>query len=116
MGKPGLAITSRGYCECGILSILLGNGDGTFAELTHRSVGKGPEGSIPYEIVALDLNQDTHLDLAIANFGDVRSGGLALLMGSGDGRLPELPSTPDLGIPLVSPMRTSILTATRTSS
>ena len=85
-GDQDLAITSVGYCECGILSILLGNGDGTFAEPIHHSVGKGSfDGSVPYEVATLDLNEDAHLDLAIANFGDVRSGGLALLMGNGDG-------------------------------
>ena len=68
------------YCygySAGTVSILLGNGDGTFAPETEFDVGSQPE-----SIAVGDFNGDGILDLAVANFSD---GTITLLVGNGDG-------------------------------
>ena len=59
------------------MSVLLGNGDGTFQPQVTYAVG-----SDPIAIVAGDFNGDGHLDLAVAN--DVDST-VSVLLGNGDG-------------------------------
>ncbi len=59
------------------VSVLLGNGDGTFLPQ-----GNYPVGSDPDAIVAGDFNGDGHLDLAVANAAD---GTVSVLLGNGDG-------------------------------
>ena len=60
------------------ISILLGNGDGTFA-----AAGVNPAtGSIPVSIATGDFNGDGKLDLAVANYG---SDAVTILLGQGDG-------------------------------
>ena len=59
------------------VSILLGNGDGTFQPTTAYSTGSGP-----MAVAAGDFNADGKLDLAIANSG---SGDVTVLLGNGDG-------------------------------
>ena len=49
------------------VSVLLGNGDGTFQPQVTYAVG-----SVPDAIVAGDFNGDGRLDLAVANYGDRR--------------------------------------------
>src|SRR4029077_7931160 len=44
------------------VSILLCNGDGTFAPRTDRATGRGP-----IAVTASDLNADGHLDVAVSN-------------------------------------------------
>jgi hypothetical protein len=71
-GKPDLAVANA---ESGTLSILLGNGDGTFQAARNYSVGLG--------LVSLavgDFNGDGNLDLVAANRGR-----LTVLLGNGDG-------------------------------
>lgn len=59
------------------ISILLGNGNGTFAPQTLFTTGAGPR-----YVVAARLNADSHIDLAIANYwGD----SVTILLGQGDG-------------------------------
>lgn len=59
------------------ISVLLGNGDGTFAAQATL-----PVGTDPVWIATGDLNNDTHPDLAIANKG---SNTVSILLGNGDG-------------------------------
>jgi hypothetical protein len=59
------------------VSILLGNGDGTFKNQTTYGVGY-----YPYSMEAGDLNNDDKLDLVVANNLDVNVG---ILLGNGDG-------------------------------
>jgi len=63
-GKLDLAIANLGD---GTVTLLLGNGDGTFttAAGSPYAVGKGPIG-----IAAADFNRDGKLDLAVANLTD----------------------------------------------
>jgi len=64
-------------CGPGTVSILLGNGDGTFQPHLDYSVG-----SIPTSVVAADFNGDGKLDLGVANANDST---VSVLLGNGDG-------------------------------
>ena len=64
----------------GTVSILLGNGDGTFQPHTDY-----PAGDFPYTIVAGDFNGDGKMDLAVT---DLDSQMLNILLGAGDGTFP----------------------------
>jgi hypothetical protein len=85
-GKLDLAVTNEGDST---VTILLGNGDGTFTPATGSpvSVGGGP-----YALVAEDLNSDGKLDLVVANQNDST---LSILLGNGDGTF-----TPSAGSPI----------------
>jgi hypothetical protein len=84
-GKPDLAVVS-GCCPGGGVSVLLGRGDGTFEPSTYYAVGDQP-----YAIVAVDLNHDGNLDLAVANS---LSNYLSILLGNGDGTFRPGPQSP----------------------
>src|SRR5207249_9795951 len=63
----------------GMVSVLLGNGDGTFQPHTDFAVGVEP-----VSIVAADFNGDGRQDLAVANqLGP--GGSTSVLLGNGDG-------------------------------
>jgi len=66
----------------GRVSILLGNGDGTFRTAVDYAAGVGPIG-----VAVGDFNGDGISDLAVANYGDAngRGGNLSVLLGNGDG-------------------------------
>lgn len=64
-------------CSAGTVSILLGNGDGSFQPPLDYATGKNPSG-----LVAADFNGDGKLDLAIVNSQD---GTISVLLGQGDG-------------------------------
>jgi hypothetical protein len=64
-------------CPAGIVSVLLGNGDGTFRTPVDYATGGGPE-----QVIAADLNGDGKLDLATANLGAPT---VSVLLGNGDG-------------------------------
>ena len=63
--------------SAGSISVILGNGDGTFGQRTDYPVGQEP-----WFVAAGDWNQDGHVDLAVAN---LRSNTLSILSGVGDG-------------------------------
>ncbi|HLW88296.1 MAG TPA: VCBS repeat-containing protein [Terriglobales bacterium] len=72
---------SQAYCsEGGVVTILLGNGDGTLTTGGTFGVGFSPN-----SIVAADFNNDGVLDLAVANFGSNFEGSISLLIGVGNG-------------------------------
>lgn len=72
--KVDLAVANG---EDNSVSILLGNGDGTFQSAISYNTGEAPE-----EVVASDFNADEKADLAIANsFDDT----LSIFIGKGDG-------------------------------
>jgi uncharacterized protein (UPF0548 family) len=68
----------------GSISILLGNGDGTFQAAVNYAAGLGPQ-----FVVVGDFNGDGKLDLAVANNGRHPSndtkGSVSVLLGNGDG-------------------------------
>ncbi|MGQ0696428.1 MAG: FG-GAP repeat domain-containing protein [Nitrospiraceae bacterium] len=63
------------------LSILLGNGDGTFQDQVQLHVCREPRA-----LVMGDFNQDEHADVALACAGDDK---VALLLGHGNGKFEE---------------------------
>jgi hypothetical protein len=73
-GKPDLATANFGS---NTVSVLLGNGDGTFGARTDYGTG-----SSPHSVVIRDLNGDGTPDLATA---DLHSNTVSVLLGNGDG-------------------------------
>ena len=86
-GKPDLAILSYNGSTTSYITVLLGNGDGTFAApLTGQVYNQGSVGGdvILGTLAAADFNGDGKSDLAVV--GDyVSSGGVTILLGNGDG-------------------------------
>jgi VCBS repeat protein/ASPM-SPD-2-Hydin domain-containing protein/centrosomal CEP192-like protein len=64
-------------CQPGPVSVLLGNGDGTFAPHVDYPTGNGPT-----SVVTGDFNRDGILDLALADYS---SNAVSVLLGNGDG-------------------------------
>lgn len=79
-GKTDLAVANlgSGSSTAGSVSILLGNGDGTFATQVSYAAGFNPG-----FVVVADFNADGQADLAVAS--DVSTGSLCVLLGNGDG-------------------------------
>jgi len=79
-GKPDIAVANRGS---GSVSILLNNGDGTFAPAMNFDAGDSPS------VIAVgDFNADGKLDLAAfqpGNFDLSVAGSVNVLLGNGDG-------------------------------
>jgi FG-GAP-like repeat/FG-GAP repeat len=90
-GKSDLVVSnwcvSSGDCTSGSVSVLLGNGNGTF----QPAVTYGTGGQFSSPVVVADLNRDGKLDLVVAN-----EGSLGVLMGNGDGtfRIATVTATP----------------------
>jgi len=79
-GRVDLAVATYGnpaLTDDGGVSILLGNGDGTFQSAVNIAAGKNPAA-----IAVADLNGDSHLDVAVANIGRDT---ITVLLGNGDG-------------------------------
>ncbi|MGA8352297.1 MAG: VCBS repeat-containing protein, partial [Isosphaeraceae bacterium] len=77
------------------VSILLGNGDGTFQAPRTFAAGAGP-----IAVTADDFNGDGRLDIAVADQGDPKTGqgrGVSILLGNGDGTF-QAPVLYDAGI------------------
>jgi hypothetical protein len=89
-GKLDLAVTSVDTNGNNV-AILLGRGDGTFLPAQYYTVGVSP-----YSIVAVDLNHDGNLDLAVANS---LSKYLSILLGNGDGTFRSGPQSPAMPQP-----------------
>ena len=86
-GHPDLVVANwcQNYgCPNGGLSVLFGNGDGTFqAAFTYSSGGYQPN-----SVAIADVNGDGHQDLVVANhcqISDCDSGPVSVLLGNGDG-------------------------------
>jgi hypothetical protein len=95
-GKLDLAVLN--YND-GTLSILLGNGDGTFKAAPGSPIGVGA-GALA--VAVADFDRDGKLDLAVAPGGSGASANsVAILLGNGDGTFRPAPTSPvsvgDLG-------------------
>ena len=84
-GKLDLAITNAAD---NTVTILLGNGDGTFTQASGSPIAVG---TAPYAIVAADFRANGKLDLAVVNSG---SNNVTLLLGNGDGTFAQAPASP----------------------
>jgi hypothetical protein len=73
-GRRDLAVANSGS---NTVSILFGNGDGSFQAAVNYAVGTQPA-----SIVAADFNRDGQTDLAVANNG---SDNVSILVGVGNG-------------------------------
>jgi hypothetical protein len=71
------------------ISVLLGNGDGTF-----QPAVRYPAGSDPYTIVVGYFKGDDKLDVAVANIGYEGLSSISVLLGRGDGTFSEARSYP----------------------
>ena len=95
-GKPDLVATSNRplgtYEEMGMVSVLLGNGDGTFGSATDYVAG-----SRPGAVLVADLNGDAKPDIAEVNPGGDTIG---ILIGTGNGGFGTNPSYATGVVPL----------------
>ncbi len=73
-GIPDLLVANNGASS---VSVLLGNGDGSFQENQSLAVGTNP-----VTVAVGDFNGDNNLDLAVANYN---SATISMLLGRGDG-------------------------------
>jgi hypothetical protein len=81
-GKPDLVVANcpGGGCDAqvpGTISVLLGNGDGTFQEPVNYPSG----GMLPTSVQIADMNLDGKPDIVVTN----ESFGVSMLLGNGDG-------------------------------
>jgi hypothetical protein len=76
-GKMDLVVTNQSISTGYSVSILLGNGDGTFRSPVNYAVG-----TAPVAVAVSDFNKDGKLDLAVAN---AFSNTVSILLGNGDG-------------------------------
>ena len=80
-GKLDLAVANFGGGNSGNVSVLLGNGDGTFQPAVSYAVSSGPS-SGPIFVVVGDFNGDEKPDLVVA---DASADTVSMLLGNGDG-------------------------------
>jgi hypothetical protein len=84
-GKADLAVANWANLSQGTVTILLGNGDGTFTAAASPTVGIQP-----YGFAYGDFNNDGKADLVALNF----DGTLSLLLGNGNGTFIASPASP----------------------
>jgi len=84
-GKLDLAIANGNN---GTVTILLGNGDGTFTQATGSPITVG---NTPIALAVGDFLGNGKLDLAVANFGD---NNVTLLLGNGNGTFTQATGSP----------------------
>jgi hypothetical protein len=85
-GRLDLAVANR---QDNTVSVLLGNGDGSFAPQITYAVG-----SLPFAMLAGDFNGDGRIDLAALNRQD---NSVSVLLGNGDGTFQPQVVTYDVG-------------------
>jgi hypothetical protein len=89
-GTPDLVVANCGGCGSSFVGVLLGNGDGTFQPAVSY-----PAGIEPLSVVVADINGDGNPDVIVADAcfsGDCSNGGVAVLLGNGDGSFQPMAS------------------------
>jgi len=79
-GKPDLAVSSSNNNGLNPLTILLGNGDGTFT-----AAATPPQSNAAFSVAVGDFNGDGKEDLAVRNSISPNPETLTILLGNGDG-------------------------------
>jgi hypothetical protein len=78
-GKQDVVVTNQGSAN---VSVMLGNGDGTFTLKSTNCVGSILCRGVPTSVAVADFNGDGKLDLAVTNYQDTS---VSVLLGNGDG-------------------------------
>ncbi len=89
-GRPDLVVTDTGSSPSSYVTVLLNDGDGTFAP--GQTVSVGP---LPFAVTLADLTGDGKLDIITSSLA---SNDVTVLMGNGDGTFGapiDLPAGPD---------------------
>lgn len=109
-GIQDLTVANTGtgptYADSSV-SVLLGNGDGTFQPAQNFTTGKGPQA-----VAVGDFNGDGILDLATAN---LPGNNVSVLLGNGDGTFQPAATSPCGAVLLHWPLEISTAMVTRTS-
>lgn len=78
-GKLDLVVTNFGSGS-GVVSVFLGNGDGTFQPKSDFAAG-----SAPYGVTIADFNSDAKPDIAVVNISGSPASSISIFLGNGDG-------------------------------
>jgi hypothetical protein len=89
-GIPDLAVLNNVNGGAGSVTVLLGNGDGTFTPTATTT----DTGTDPVSIVANDFNHDGILDLAVLNNANGHAATITVLLGNGDGTFKATATSP----------------------
>jgi hypothetical protein len=93
-GKHDLAVLHRDFSDNGTVSVLLGNGDGTFSAAPGGPIQVG---LLTRSVAVGDFDGNGKADLVVANFGGpdpTRDGTLSVLLGNGDGTFTPAANSP----------------------
>jgi len=100
-GKPDIILgdqcNNSNNCSNGQVSVLLGNGDGTF----QTAVGYGSGGQTTQSVAIADVNGDGKPDLEVANWcvnSNCSNGSVSILLGNGDGTFQTAVSYDTIGV------------------
>ena len=80
-GRVDLAVAGNNVAGTGVVSVLLGDGDGTFQPPVNYAAGT----TFPSALVAGDFDGDGRVDLAITGNNVAGTGVVSVLQGNGDG-------------------------------
>jgi hypothetical protein len=82
-GKPDLLVANKGSTGINTVSVLLGNGNGTF-QAPHAFAAGFSSNQVAFSVVTGDVNGDGKPDLVVANYHDIPVN-VSVLLGNGNG-------------------------------
>ena len=92
-GKADLAVANNNNGKAGTVTILLGNGDGTFTPVATSPA----TGTDPFSVAVGDFKGTGKADLAVANKNGGNAGTVTILLGNGDGTFTAAAVSPATG-------------------